>query len=86
MDLTQGELADLVGTHEKTVGKWERGLAQPRGRNVSRVERALEISLDPPPPAPVVRVARPSDLTNEELANAAMAYLAEMSRRMFASG
>lgn len=37
LDVTQGELARMVGVHPMTVSKWERGTAQPSPYNVQQI-------------------------------------------------
>lgn len=87
LDLTQEELAELVGVHEKTVGKWERGLATPRGTKLVQLEKHLGVRFtNRPEDIRRVRVAEPADLSNAELAGAVLAYLAELTRRLPADG
>lgn len=83
LDLSQEELGELVGVHEKTVGKWERGIAAPRGTKLAQLEKHLGIRLtNRPEDVRRVRVAEPADLTNAELSGALLSYLAELARRL----
>jgi transcriptional regulator with XRE-family HTH domain len=81
-DLTQEELGELVGVHHKTVGKWERGVAHPRGK-LPKLEQVLGVKLvNRPQDVTRVRVADPATLSNAELVSALLGYTAEMARRL----
>lgn len=40
MGISQEELADRVGVSSQTVGRWERGVVAPQGRNLVRLAEA----------------------------------------------
>lgn len=52
--MRQAELAERCGVAERTVSDWETGKATPR--NTVRIEEALGIALDDPPPEETVSV------------------------------
>lgn len=80
-DLTQEELGDLVGVHLKTVGKWERGVAVPRGK-LKELEQHLGIQLvNRPSSITRVRVADPTTLSNAELTSAIVSYTSVLQAR-----
>lgn len=79
--MSQEELGELMGVHHKTVGKWERGVASPRGK-LPKLEQVLGVKLVNRPSEVRVRVAEPSTLSNAELAAALLAYTAELTRRL----
>lgn len=78
--LDQKELADLVGVHHKTISKWERGLAHPRGK-MAVLEDVLGVRLVNRAPA-ARQDAKPADLSNPQLVARVMGDLAELTRRL----
>lgn len=41
-NLTQKQLADIIGVHKITIAKWECGMSEPSGMAVFALSRALE--------------------------------------------
>lgn len=83
--MSQEELGERMGVHHKTVGKWERGVASPRGK-LPKLEQVLGVKLVNRPSEVRVRVAEPAALSNAELAAALLAYTAELTRRLPGDG
>jgi transcriptional regulator with XRE-family HTH domain len=81
LDLSQEELGELMGVHHKTIGKWERGVASPRGK-MPKLEEVLGVKLVNRPSEVKVRIADPTTLSNAELATALLSYTAELTRRL----
>ena len=48
--LTQRELANLLGLDPQTISRWERGVKQPHGRVLELALRALDMDLRGAPP------------------------------------
>ena len=44
--LTQEELAHLIGVHETTIRRWEKGQQQPRVEEIRKLSQALQVSED----------------------------------------
>jgi len=42
LNLTQQELADLIGAHQPTVARWETGKNEPRGANLKALKDLQE--------------------------------------------
>lgn len=82
LNLSQEDLGDKLGVHFKTVGKWERNVAAPRGKQLPELEKVLGVKLVNRPADTRVLVADPTTLTNAELATALLAYTAELTRRL----
>jgi transcriptional regulator with XRE-family HTH domain len=80
-DLSQEELAEKLDVHHKTIGKWERNVASPRGK-LPQLEQVLGVKLVNRPENVRVRVADPTTLSNAELTTALLAYTAELTRRL----
>lgn len=78
--LTQEQLGRALPqqVHAKTVSKWERGLAVPRGQ-LPALEDALGIRLTN---RPVAHATDPASLSNAELMTLLMRTVAEISRRL----
>ena len=45
-DITQRELAELLGVDRTAISKWEQGVALPRGKTLIRLTEILECSAD----------------------------------------
>lgn len=45
-NMTQEELANLLGVKPPAVSKWERGLAHPRMDNVARMAQIFDTTMD----------------------------------------
>jgi transcriptional regulator with XRE-family HTH domain len=77
--MSQASLAELVGVHKKTVGKWENGQQVP-SRHLVALQDALGIELVNRQPVP----ARPTELSEKtyaELLHLQMQVTAELARR-----
>lgn len=44
--MTQADLADLIGVHLVTVGKWECGLTEPRGATLYALAKVFKCKRD----------------------------------------
>lgn len=45
-DITQRELAAMLGLERSTVSKWEKGVALPRGKTLIKLAEILECTVD----------------------------------------
>lgn len=76
--LTQAQLGEALPNrvHAKTVSKWERGLAIPRGQ-LPALERALGLRLTNRASAP----ADPAEMSSDDLVGAIVRLVSELARR-----
>ena len=44
--LTQGQLAERVGCHQKDISRWEAGTHEPRAPTLKKMAQALGCSMD----------------------------------------
>lgn len=77
--MSQTTLAELVGVHKKTVGKWENGQQVP-SRHLVALQDALGIELVNRQPTPAKPVEL-SQMTYSELLNLQMRVTGELARR-----
>lgn len=77
--MSQATLAELVGVHKKTVGKWENGQQVP-SRHLVALQDALGIELVNRQPTPA-RHTELSQKTYAELLHLQMQVTAELARR-----
>lgn len=45
LQLSQGDLAEIVGVNRSTVSKWERGILTPRTKKIPKLATALKCSV-----------------------------------------
>ena len=44
--MTQGQLAEKVGCHQKDISRWENGQREPVASTLKKLAQALECSMD----------------------------------------